>query len=90
MAATNVRNAPATPPSLPLALRVSRPPKVMQPPRALAGERFDEVLQVRVDRDGVPVIHSPLYLASSTMPSTQLQPGDMWTSDVAGVPGGVL
>ncbi|QWQ45146.1 hypothetical protein KME66_32325 [Streptomyces sp. YPW6] len=51
----------------------------------MPGERFDAGLQVRVDRDGSPVIQSDQYRASNTGVSfTHLRPGDWVVSDVDG------
>lgn len=72
-------------PMLPLALQVSGAPQPLVPSRPLPGERFDVGLQVRVDRDGSPVIQSDQYRASNTGVSfTHLRPGDWVVSDVDG------
>ncbi|MFD5681173.1 hypothetical protein [Streptomyces sp. DSS69] len=72
-------------PPLPLALKVSGAPQPLVPTRPLPGERFDAGLQVRVDRDGSPVIQSDQYRASNTGVSfTHLRPGDWVVSDVDG------
>lgn len=77
-----VLDASAVP--LPLALKLSGPPQPLVPYRPLPGERYDVGLQVRVDRDGNPMIHSAAYRASSTGPSTHLRPGDTVYVDVDG------
>ncbi|MEV6477473.1 hypothetical protein [Streptomyces sp. NPDC051657] len=69
---------------LPLALQVSGAPQPLVPPRPLPGERFDAGLQVRVDRDGNPVIQSDQYRASNTGASTHMRPGDWVLNDVDG------
>ncbi|MFJ6805759.1 hypothetical protein ACIQRK_06890 [Streptomyces anulatus] len=73
-------------PPLPLALKVSgAAPRPMVRFRPLPGERFDAGLQVRVDRDGSPVIQSDQYRASNTgVRFTHLRPGDWVVSDVDG------
>ncbi|MGW6648313.1 hypothetical protein AMK23_15215 [Streptomyces sp. CB02130] len=72
-------------PPLPLALKVSGTPRPLLLSRPLPGERFDAGLQVRVDRDGSPVIQSDQYRASNTGVSfTHLRPGDWVVSDVDG------
>ncbi|MFF8442336.1 hypothetical protein ACF07U_15850 [Streptomyces californicus] len=72
-------------PPLPLALKVSGAPQRLVPSRPLPGERFDAGLQVRVDRDGSPVIRSDQYRASNTGVSyTHMRPGDWVVSDVDG------
>ncbi|MFD8620209.1 hypothetical protein [Streptomyces sp. NPDC059513] len=72
-------------PPLPLALKVSGAPQPLVPTRPLPGERFDAGLQVRVDRDGSPVIQSDQYRASNTGVSfTHLRPGDWVVSYVDG------
>lgn len=76
---------PGPVPPLPLALKVSGAPQPMVRPRPLPGERFDAGLQVRVDRDGSPVIQSDQHRASNTGVSfTHLRPGDWVVSDVDG------
>ncbi|MFB8215682.1 hypothetical protein [Streptomyces anulatus] len=72
-------------PTPPLALQVSGAPQPLIPSRPLPGERFDAGLQVRVDRDGSPVIQSDQYRASNTGVSfTHMRPGDWVVSDVDG------
>ncbi|KRA40719.1 hypothetical protein ASD97_13155 [Streptomyces sp. Root63] len=63
---------------------MSGAPQPLVPTRPLPGERFDAGLQVRVDRDGSPVIQSDQYRASSTGASTHMRPGDMVFIDVDG------
>ncbi|MFE7338121.1 hypothetical protein [Streptomyces griseus] len=68
---------------LPLALKVSGPAQTVVPRRPLTGERFDADLQVRVDRDGSPLIRNEQYHVSSTAPVRICSPAGPPNADVA-------